>query len=34
VEHEERWYLFDGVSVGDSEDSIDEALLPLIEETD
>ncbi len=34
VEHEERWYLFDGVSVGDSEDSIDEALLPLIGETD
>ena len=34
VEHVERWYLFQGVAVDDTEASIDDSLLPLLEQTE
>lgn len=33
LSHEERWYLFDGVAIPDTEKEVDRYLLPLIEKT-
>jgi hypothetical protein len=33
AEHVERWYLFDGVDIGSTDDSIDAALKPLLPRT-
>lgn len=30
IEHDESWYLHDGVTIGDSEDALSEALAPLL----
>lgn len=34
VEHEENWYLFNGVEIGDTEESLDAAISPLVSETE
>lgn len=34
LEHTERWELFDGVSVGDDEDEVDDAISRLVSSTD
>ena len=33
VEHLERWYLFDGVMIGEDEESVERALAPLLART-
>jgi len=34
VSHGEHWYLFEGVRAGDSEDSLQKAIMPLVESTE
>lgn len=34
AEHEEMWFLFDNVNIGNTEDSLEAAIMPLIEQTE